>query len=99
MSNFLTEGPYTLNMEYPRSAEKQASAPVGAGPNQRKQSGMQQAKKLSGKPKQAAAKAGGKAPSGKTTDCSSALQQLEATSSNFASTLRGNYISLLDKKY
>ena len=68
------ESPYTLNMDYPRSAEKQALAPVGAGPNQKKQSTMQQYKKVSSKPKQAAAKAGGKAPSGKTTDCSSALQ-------------------------
>lgn len=41
-----------------------------------------------------------KGQSGKDTDCSTALQSFDVSSSNLAaSTLRGNYVSALDRKY
>lgn len=96
MSSNTVDAPYTIHVGYPKAAEKLPSAPAAMA-HQRKQSAAQSYKKWSARAK--AVKGPAKAPSGKETDCSSALHSLDVTSSNFASTLRGNYISALDKKY
>ena len=100
------EGTYSLNMDYypPPSASKQASAPVGPSLPQKKPQNSQQQKRATnqqqnGRMGTAARPNLLKGAVSVNTDCSSVVQQShEVHSANFASTLRGNYISLLDKK-
>lgn len=94
-----TKAPYTMKMEYPKSPvapAKQASVPTSTG--QKKHAAMFQSDGKRAAKVKNQAKATAKAPSGLTS--STAIQSIEISSSNFASTLRSkDYISSLDKKY